>query len=74
MAKSGQHVVPNGGGWAVRRAGASKATSTHGTQVEAIAAAKRIAQNQRSEVYIHGRDGRIRERDSHGHDPRPPKG
>jgi Uncharacterized protein conserved in bacteria (DUF2188) len=74
MAKSGQHVVPNGGGWAVRRAGASKTTSTYKTQGEAITAAKRIAQNQRSGVYIHGKDGRIRERNSYGNDPHPPKG
>jgi hypothetical protein len=25
-------------------------------------------------LLIHGRDGRIRARDSHGHDPFPPKG
>ena len=33
-----------------------------------------IARNQHTEVYIHGRDGRIRERDSYGNDPYPPKG
>ena len=27
-----------------------------------------------SEIFVHGRDGRIRERDSHGHAPNPPKG
>jgi hypothetical protein len=25
-------------------------------------------------LFVHGRDSRIRERDSHGHDPNPPKG
>lgn len=73
MAK-GQHVVPNSGGWSVKKAGASRATSTHETQAAAIQAATKIAQNQQTEVYIHGRDGRIRERNSYGKDPHPPKG
>jgi hypothetical protein len=74
MSKKGQHVVPATGGWSVRKAGASKASSTHATQQEAIRAATTIAQNQRTELYIHGRDGRIRERNSYGNDPFPPKG
>lgn len=75
MSKSGQHVVRNSSGeWAVKKAGASKATSTHSTQADAVNAATRIAKNQKTEVYIHGRDGRIRERNSYGRDPHPPKG
>jgi hypothetical protein len=74
MGKKGQHVVPSGGGWAVKTAGASRASSTHTTQVAAIDAAIKIAKNQKSEVYVHGRDGRIRERNSYGKDPFPPKG
>ena len=40
----------------------------------AIAAAREIARNQKSELVIHGRDGRIREKDSYGNDSFPPKG
>jgi hypothetical protein len=69
-----QHVVPHEGGWAVRGEGNSRATSVHQTQAQAITGATQIATNQRSEVLIHGRDGQIRERNSHGHDPYPPKG
>jgi len=61
MAK-GQHVVPNNGHWSVKRAGASRASSTHDTQAAAIQAATKIARNQGTDVYVHGRDGRIRER------------
>lgn len=69
MSKKGQHVVPSReGGWSVRKAGASRKSSTHPTQAEAIDAAKRIARNQRSEVYVHGRDGRIRQRTSFDND------
>jgi hypothetical protein len=74
MATKGQHVVPNGGKWSVRKAGASKVTFTFSTQDEAIQEARKIARNQGTELYIHGRDGRIRERDSYGNDPRRLKG
>jgi len=67
-------VVPNGGKWSVRRAGSDKATSVHSTQREAINEARKIAKNQGTELYIHGRDGRIRERDSYGNDPKRTKG
>jgi hypothetical protein len=68
-----QHVVPNSGKWSVKGEGNSKATSTHNTQAGAIKAAKATAQNQKSEVVIHGRDGKIRDKDSYGNDPCPPK-
>lgn len=73
-AKKGQHVVPSGGRWSVRRAGAARATGTFSTQQEAIDRAREIARNQGTELYIHGRDGRIRQRDSYGSDSHPPKG
>ncbi|MES0159300.1 MULTISPECIES: DUF2188 domain-containing protein [unclassified Mesorhizobium] len=75
MNKKGQHVVPNGDKWSVRRSGASRASGTFSTQKEAIERARDIARNQQTELYVHGRDGRIRERDSYsGNDPFPPKG
>nr|WP_082491104.1 DUF2188 domain-containing protein [Aureimonas sp. Leaf454] len=74
MSKKGQHVVPNGTKWSVRRTGSSRASGTFETQGEAIQRAKDIAKNQKTELFIHGRDGRIRERNSFGSDPHPPKG
>lgn len=74
MSKKGQHVVPNKGEWSVKKAGSSRATSVHPTQAEAVKAATQIAKNQKTELYVHGRDGRIRERNSYGKDPHPPKG
>ena len=74
MRKRNQHVVPHEDGWAVRSAGSQRATSVHQTQREAIDAGRQIARNQRTELFVHGRDGRIRERDSHGNDPFPPVG
>ena len=69
-----QHVVRHGDGWGVRGEGNSRVTSAHRTQSEAINAARRIASNQHSEIVIHRPDGRIRDKDSHGHDPYPPRG
>jgi hypothetical protein len=69
-----QHVVPHDGEWAVVGEGNSKATSVHRLQSDAIDAGRAIAQHQQSELVIHGRDGKIREKDSHGHDTFPPKG
>lgn len=74
MSKKGQHVVPNGGRWAVRTAGAKRASKTFDTQQEAIESARDKARRDGSELYVHGRDGRIRERSSYGRDPYPPKG
>lgn len=69
-----QHVVPAGNKWGVKGEGNTKFTSVFDNQSDAIDAARQISRNQKSELFIHGRDGRIRERDSHGNDPFPPKG
>ena len=74
MTKKNQHVVPSNNQWAVKGAGNSKATSLHNTQSEAIKAARNIAINQKSELFIHGTNGKIRERNTYGNDPFPPKG
>ena len=69
-----QHVVPHNGDWAVKGAGNSKPTRIVETQREAIEIAKEISKNQESELFIHGRNGQIRERNSYGNDDFPPKG
>jgi hypothetical protein len=68
-----QYVVRHGGDWAVRGEGNTRVTSTHPTQADAIAVGRRIAQQEKSELIIQGRDGRIRDTDSYGNDPFPPK-
>jgi hypothetical protein len=67
------HVVPRTDGWAVRTEGSSRATSTHSSQREAIEAARKLAKKSGTQLVIHGRDGRIRERDSYAPEPFPPK-
>jgi len=68
------HVVRHEGGWAAKKEGTSRASVVTPTQGEAIDAGRRIARREGSELVVHGRDGKIREKDSHGRDPHPPKG
>jgi uncharacterized protein YdaT len=69
-----QHVTKHPeGGWQVKGAGNEKATKITDTQKQAIGAAIEIAKHQKTEVVIHGTDGRIRDKDSYGNDPNPPK-
>jgi hypothetical protein len=68
-----QHVVPHPDGWAVKGEKNERASSVHRTQEQAIHDAQRIAKNQRGEVVIHGRNGKIRDSDSYGGDPCPPR-
>lgn len=69
-----QHVVPHNDGWGVKGAGNTRITKTAETQKQAIDIAKEIAKNQKSEVVIHRSNGQIRDKDSYGNDPFPPKG
>ena len=68
-----QHVVQVENGWAVKGEKNAKATKITKTQKEAIEVARSIAKNQNSEVVIHGKNGKIRDKDSYGNDSMPPK-
>ncbi|MCP9751007.1 DUF2188 domain-containing protein [Ferruginibacter sp. HRS2-29] len=74
MAKKNQHVVPLGNGWAVKSEGATSATIITSKQSDAILVARDIARDNHVELIVHGRNGRIRERNSYGNDPNPPRG
>jgi len=72
--KRNQHVVPHQNGWAVKGAGKSKATAVYETKQPAVDRARVIAQNQKTELLVHGKNGQIQSKDSYGRDPFPPKG
>lgn len=70
-----QHVTPRKDGlWQVKGAGNNNATKVTQTQIEAIKIGRQIAINQETELLIHGKDGRIREKNSYGKDFYPPRG
>jgi len=68
------HVTHNpNGGWDVKKSGASKSSGHFSTKKEAVDAGRIISQNQKSELVIHGLNGKIQSSDSHGNDPCPPR-
>lgn len=71
MSKITQHVVAHSNGWSVRKGGARRASRTFETQKEAIAYGEKISRKQGAELYIHGRDGMVREKSSFGGDSSP---
>ena len=74
MAKKSHHVVPSpSGGWGVKRSGTTRATKVFVTKKEAESFARRVSENQKTELVIHRRDGTIQRKDSHGRDPMPPR-
>jgi uncharacterized protein YdaT len=75
MTKKEHHVVPSPqGGWNVKKAGSQKASGHFETKAEAVKEARQISQNQKTELVIHNQDGKIAQKDSHGHDSCPPRG
>jgi imidazole glycerol phosphate synthase subunit HisF len=74
MKKKRIHVTPHReGGWQVKKAGGEKASARTKTQQDAIEFAQKIAKREKGEVVIHGKNGRIRDSDSYGNDPIPPR-
>jgi hypothetical protein len=70
-----RHVVPNpDGGWDNKKGGGERASSHHDTKQDTIDRAREQSRREGSELVIHGKDGKIQSKDSHGHDPYPPKG
>ncbi len=63
------HVVPHSDGWAVKQSGMKIDSSIYQTKDRAVNAAQSIAKHNQSELFIHGRDGHIRERKSYAKDP-----
>ncbi|WP_238371266.1 DUF2188 domain-containing protein [Heliomarina baculiformis] len=62
------------GRWESKREGAERASKVTATQAEAWDASKNFAKQNDGEAILKGRDGRIRDRNTYGNDPYPPKG
>lgn len=75
MAKGDVHTVPDpNGGWKVVREGQDRAVARATTQAEADKKGRQTARKDQVEYNLHGRDGRVRAKDSYGNDPRRTKG
>ena len=70
------HVVPSKtqpGKFVGKEEGNPKPITRPGSQSETIAKVIPVAKHNHSEVVIHRRDGKIRDKDSYGSDPNPPR-
>ena len=76
MKNGNYHVMPNNkqGGWDIIKEKALRTSRHFNTQEEAVKVAREFSKRNRSELFIHGKDGAILRKDSHGNDPFPPKG
>ena len=68
MAKKDVHIVhkPDSTRWQVKQGG--DVQSSHGTQRAAIDRGTSIARRDKVDVVTHGRDGKIRSKDSYGNE------
>jgi hypothetical protein len=74
MPRKTHHVVPNPeGGWKVKKGGGTKSSGNFDRKEDAVEYAKGVAKNQRSELVIHKKDGKIQNPNSYGNDPCPPR-
>ena len=71
--KTNQHITKKNGEWRVIGERNKKTTKKFATQKEAIDYGRKVAINQQSELVIHGVNGKIRDKDSYGNDPIPPR-
>ena len=62
------------GDWIVKQPDNQRASAICATQAEAKQVARTIAKNQGLEMVVHGVNGKIRETNSYGNDPFPPRG
>lgn len=75
MANKSTHVVPNKekGGWDIKQSDGQKSSGHFDMKKDAVDRAREISKNQKTELTIHNKDGKIAKKDSHGNDPHPPK-
>ena len=75
MSTKSTHVVPNkDGGWDVKQSGGKRTSGHFDAKKEATDRARKLSQNQNTELVIHNKDGKISQKDSHGNDTCPPEG
>lgn len=65
MTKKNQHIIPLGNGWAVKAEGNSKFTIITETKKDALIVGREIAKNSKTELIIHGKDGKVLKMDSY---------
>lgn len=67
------HSVPWSNNWAVKKEGVNKPISVHKTQAVAEDKTRVLAKRAEVEAVYHDKHGVIKDKDSYGNDPCPPK-
>ena len=67
------HVSRNSGKTTWKTTQNGETLSNHRTQANGAAAGQMEAKRDRVDLVVHGRDGKIRSKDSYGNDPNPPR-
>jgi len=60
--KHNHHVLHREGEWVVKKAGSTRASQVFSTQKEAINYGSSVAKNSGTALFVHGVDGKIRDR------------
>ena len=60
--KKNQHLFPQRDGWIIKNLWTGKASQIFSTKEEALKEAESIARIEKNSIFIHGSDGRIKER------------
>ena len=73
MIKKSNHVVPSASGWAVKKSGSERVSKTFETKDKAVKYGRELSRNEKTELYVHKRNGMIQNKNSYGNDPNPPQ-
>ncbi|GAB3348048.1 DUF2188 domain-containing protein [Arachidicoccus ginsenosidivorans] len=73
MKRKSNHVIPSSSGWSVKKSGAERASKSFTTKEKAIEYGKKLSKTEKTELYIHKKNGIIQNKNSYGNDPNPPK-
>lgn len=71
--KDDVYVVPTEEGWGTRRPNTKRLSKKFSKKAEAVKAGNEMAKKSKSELTILKKNGKIQNKNSHGHDPYPPK-
>jgi hypothetical protein len=73
MSNKNYHSVPWKGAWAVKKEGVKSPLSVHRTQSVSEVKVHTLAKQAEVEAVYHNKLGQIKDKDSFGNDPMPPK-
>jgi hypothetical protein len=65
LTKDNVHVIFHAKGWAIKKEGSKKARKVYNTKLSAISGARKMAKNSKGILVVHGKDGKITQKQSY---------